>query len=72
MLHFQHQMSLINQQHKAQSKMGLFDKEEITAPSIEAAVAQAVAPAATSSVSECTRDTRGEADCAVKNCENCN
>jgi hypothetical protein len=21
---------------------------------------------------ECTRDTRGNADCAVKNCENCN
>ena len=56
--------------------MGLFDKEEITAPSIEAAVAQAVAPvaapAAAASVSKCTRDTRGEAPCAVKNCENCN
>jgi hypothetical protein len=52
--------------------MGLFDKEEITAPSIEAAVAQAVAPVASASVSKCTRDTRGEAPCAVANCENCN
>lgn len=53
--------------------MDLFKKEEITAPSIEAAVAQAVAPvAAASSVSKCTRDTRGEAPCAVSNCENCN
>jgi hypothetical protein len=53
--------------------MSLFDKEEITAPSIEAAVAVALAPAAPlTNISGCTRDTRGEADCAVKNCENCN
>lgn len=54
-------------------------KEEVTAPTIEAAIAEAVKPVATpkaaapaKSGAECTRDTRGEADCAVKNCENCN
>jgi len=56
--------------------MGLFDKEEVTAPTIEAAVAEAIKPvvvvAPVKSGAECTRDTRGEADCAVKNCENCN
>jgi len=59
--------------------MDLFDKEEVTAPSMEAAIAEAVkpaeptpTPAPVKSGAECTRDTRGEADCAVKNCENCN
>jgi hypothetical protein len=57
--------------------MSLFDKEEVVAPTLEAAVAEAVklavVPAApVNSGSACTRDTRGEADCAVKNCENCN
>ena len=53
--------------------MDLFNKEEVVAPSMEAAIAQAVAPSAPAkSGAECTRDTRGEADCAVKNCENCN
>jgi hypothetical protein len=56
--------------------MGLFDKEEITAPSIEAAVAEAIKPVAVVAPvnrgAECTRDTRGDADCAVKDCENCN
>jgi hypothetical protein len=57
--------------------MDLFDKEEVTAPSMEAAIAEAVKPATQTpapvkSGAECTRDTRGEADCAVKNCENCN
>lgn len=57
--------------------MDLFDKEEVTAPSMEAAIAEAVKPAAptpapATSGAECTRDTRGNADCAVKNCENCN
>lgn len=56
--------------------MALFDKEEVTAPSMEAAIAEAVKPVATplpaKSGAECTRDTRGDADCAVKNCENCN
>ena len=58
--------------------MGLFDKEEVVAPTIEAAVAEAVkpveavVPAPVNSGSVCTRDTRGDADCAVKNCENCN
>jgi hypothetical protein len=57
--------------------MDLFNKEEITAPSMEAAIAEAVkpvvAPAAPVKANvECTRDTRGEAECAVKNCENCN
>jgi hypothetical protein len=50
--------------------------EEVTAPSMEAAIAEAVkpvvAPAAPVKANvECTRDTRGEADCAVKDCENC-
>jgi hypothetical protein len=63
--------------------MDLFDKEEVTAPSMEAAIAEAVkpatptptptpAPAPVKSGAECTRDTRGEADCAVNDCENCN
>ena len=51
--------------------MGLFDKEEVVAPTIEAAVA-AVPAAPVNSGSACTRDTRGDADCAAKNCENCN
>ena len=60
--------------------MDLFEKEEVVAPTVEAAVAEAtkpaVAPAAkpalVKSGVECTRDTRGEAECAVKDCENCN
>lgn len=51
--------------------MGLFDKEEVTAPTIQAAVAEAIKPVAPAS-NECTRDTRGENPCAVTNCENCN
>jgi len=59
--------------------MSIFDKEEVVAPTIEAVVAEAVTPVApvapvapVSSRTECTRDTRGEAPCAVKDCENCN
>jgi hypothetical protein len=55
--------------------MGLFDKEEVAAPSVEAVVATpAVAPVAAPAKSgaECTRDTRGANPCAVKDCENCN
>jgi hypothetical protein len=59
--------------------MGLFDKEEVTAPSMEAAIAEAVKPVApvapvapVKAGVECTRDTRGDAPCAVKDCENCN
>lgn len=58
--------------------MDLFDKEEVNAPSIEAAIAEAVKPVApvaaktVKSVVECTRDTRGESACAVNDCENCN
>jgi hypothetical protein len=54
--------------------MGLFDKEEVSAPTVEAAIAEAIKPVAVSvsSGANCTRDTRGDADCAVKNCENCN
>jgi hypothetical protein len=58
--------------------MGLFDKEEVVAPTIEAAVAEAVKPAQSAvapmpvrSGTECTRDTRGQSPCAVKDCENC-
>lgn len=51
--------------------MGLFDKEEIVAPTQEAAIAQAIKPTVAAS-NKCTRDTRGDADCAVKDCENCN
>jgi hypothetical protein len=50
--------------------MSIFDKEEVVAPTQEAAVAAAVKPSA--SKVECTRDTRGDAPCAVKDCENCN
>jgi hypothetical protein len=54
--------------------MDLFKKEEIVAPTFEAAVISAAAnvAAAVSTKVECTRDTRGDAPCAVKNCENCN
>ena len=52
--------------------MGLFEKEEIVAPTIEAALAAAVPAAPVNSGSACTRDTRGDAACAAKNCENCN
>lgn len=53
--------------------MGIFDKEEVTAPTIEAAVAEAIKPVSTlKSGAECTRDTRGDAPCAIENCENCN
>jgi len=49
-----------------------FAKEEIVAPTIQAAVAAAVAPKPAASNVECTRDTRGQAACAIKDCENCN
>jgi hypothetical protein len=59
--------------------MGLFDKEEVVAASVEAAVAAVVATPAVAPVAapaksgaECTRDTRGDAECAIKDCENCN
>jgi len=73
--------------------MDLFDKEEVTTPTVELEIQEDVAPivveapaapAAPSAPSapapakpaktgvECTRDTRGEADCDVKDCENCN
>jgi hypothetical protein len=52
--------------------MSLFDKEEVVAPTIAAAVAAVVPAAPVNSGSACTRDTRGDAPCAVKNCENCN
>lgn len=59
--------------------MGLFDKEEVVAPSVETAVAAVVEAPASAPVAapaksgaECTRDTRGDAECAVKDCENCN
>ena len=59
--------------------MGLFDKEEVIAPSVEAVVAAVVATPAVATVAapaksgaECTRDTRGDAECAIKDCENCN
>jgi hypothetical protein len=51
--------------------MSIFDKEEVVAPTQEAAIAQAIKPVLPAS-DKCTRDTRGNADCAVKNCENCN
>jgi hypothetical protein len=58
--------------------MDLFEKEEVVAPTVEAAVAEATKPAPAAKPApvksgvECTRDTRGEAECAVKDCENCN
>ena len=52
--------------------MGIFDKEEVVAPTQGAAVAAAVAPKPAAPKAECTRDTRGDAPCAVKDCENCN
>lgn len=47
--------------------MGILDKEEVVAPS-----QNVVAPKPTAVKVECTRDTRGDAPCAVKDCENCN
>ena len=52
--------------------MGIFDKEEVVAPTQVAAVAAAVAPRLSVSKAECTRDTRGDAPCDIKDCENCN
>lgn len=59
--------------------MDLSDKEEVAAPTVEEAVQEVVAPpvvvapaASAKSGAKCTRDTRGEADCDVKDCENCN
>jgi hypothetical protein len=49
--------------------MAIFDKEEVVAPTQAAAVAAALKPSAKV---ECTRDTRGDAPCAVADCENCN
>jgi hypothetical protein len=49
--------------------MSIFDKEEVVAPTQSAAVAAAIKPSAKV---ECTRDTRGDAPCAIKDCENCN
>lgn len=51
-------------------------KEEVVATTPTAEAVKPVAkpaPAAPAKASaECTRDTRGEAECAVKKCENCN
>ena len=48
-------------------------KEEVIAPTPTAEAVKPVAkPAPATPSAECTRDTRGEAECAVKNCENCN
>jgi len=51
--------------------MDLFNKEEVTAPSMGAAIAEAVKPVIAPVSNKCTRDTRGENPCAVKDCENC-
>lgn len=58
--------------------MSISDTETVVAPTVEAAVAQevkpveaAIAPKPVVSGAKCTRDTRGEADCDVKDCENC-
>jgi len=48
--------------------MSLFDKEEVVAPT----QVTAVAPKPSASKVECTRDTRGDAPCVIKDCENCN
>lgn len=48
--------------------MSILDQE----PVVEAATAPVRAVAPTTSSTDCTRDTRGEAPCSVKNCENCN
>ena len=64
--------------------MDLFDKEEVTTPTVELEIQEDVAPIVVEAPAapapakpaksgvECTRDTRGEADCDVKDCENCN
>jgi hypothetical protein len=64
--------------------MSIFESEEVVAPTQEAAIAEIIStpvvevpvasvPAAPiASSNECTRDTRGDAPCAVKDCENCN
>ena len=46
--------------------MGIFDNAPVAAP-----VAAPVVKPELSKV-ECTRDTRGDNPCAVKDCENCN
>jgi hypothetical protein len=51
--------------------LSIFDKEEVVAPTVAAAVVAAVAPMPIRAGVECTRDTRGQSPCAVKDCENC-
>jgi hypothetical protein len=51
--------------------MSTTDQEEVVAPTLREALAAAVAPVSTPDA-ECTRDTRGDALCAAKDCENCN
>jgi hypothetical protein len=53
--------------------MDFLNKEEpVLAPVTATAPVAAVAAPVARSVAECTRDTRGESPCAVKDCENCN
>jgi hypothetical protein len=54
--------------------MDTFNTESVVAPTFDAAVISAAVnvPAAPAAKVECTRDTRGEAPCAVVDCENCN
>ena len=46
--------------------MSILDKEEVVAPTQQPVVKTPVVKV------ECTRDTRGDAACAIKDCENCN
>jgi|GEM_PF-3860936 len=52
--------------------MDLDNKEESAAPVVAEPIKPAAPKASVKSGSECTRDTRGEDACAVKDCENCN
>lgn len=55
--------------------MGILDRvgassEDSIATPVAAPVVNS--PVAQNTKAECTRDTRGDAPCAVKDCENCN
>lgn len=52
--------------------MALFDKEEATVEAVAPTAAPVAPVSKPASSAECTRDTRGDAPCAVKDCENCN
>lgn len=50
-------------------RVGSLSENSVAAPVATPVVSSPIAP---NSKAECTRDTRGDSPCAVKDCENCN